>query len=428
MERWTRRVWVGIAGALVLHALLLLALALVFRAVRPRRVMQVSFLHVPRATPAKSPGPAKDLAPPAPPGQPRPVAKPGSPRTAATPERERRSGDAAAPAPTAHATQAQERARETVAPQTQDVPPAPGGQLAPGRASRERLAAEGLDRAGDGLSTALAHPEDALPAGQGPSDEQLGLVRQRTRDEKLADEKAAVGRRVEGWATDTKARDRAQTGRDRYWQSLQDALAHGFDPGWDVLDQGPKDSPAGSRLSFLDSWQKQAEAYGKSGNPFAGQENGPGARKPLHDEFIGLANEDRGLGSVSLGAGLQPTLSLGMAVVTAAAAGKSWTHTLLATVRITQREDGTLVAAELLGTSGNAAYDRLVLQKARALGTLTLGPPKQGRETLWAFETNFSQVPPVPIAGCSLDDFIPKNCWYPLQRTARSHVRLEAIY
>ena len=68
------------------------------------------------------------------------------------------------------------------------------------------------------------------------------------------------------------------------------------------------------------------------------------------------------------------------------------------------------------------------LLAVQPLGALQLGPPRQGLETLWAFETEFSQIPPLPIAGCALDDFIPSNCWYPLQKRAHSRVRLLAIY
>lgn len=419
MQRWTRRALVAIAGALALHALGLLALVLLARALpaRPQRVLQVSLLHAPHKEPStgtvRAPGPPPAAAPAAP-GAPRPARAPGlspaNPHASEVPDSRAKVGARGGPA----------------APTEQGA--TSGVRGAPGRSSREWLIAEGLDRAGGGVNTSLDHPESALPSGSGPTDEERGLVRERTREEKLAEEKATVGRKVEGWVTDIKARDRAQTGRDHYWQTLEDALAHGFNPGWDVLDQGPKDTPESRTHTFLQSWQKQAEAYGKSGNPFAGVDGAPGERKPLHEEFIGLGNEDRGLGSVSLGIGLQPLLSLGMVVAGAAVAGKTWNHSLIATVRITQREDGGLVAVELLGTSGNALYDRLVLQRARSLGTLSLGPPKQGRETLWAFETNFTQIPPVPIAGCALDDFIPKNCWYPLQKTARSHVRLQAIY
>jgi hypothetical protein len=250
-----------------------------------------------------------------------------------------------------------------------------------------------------------------------------GLVREKSREEKLAEEQATVQRRIEGWVSDAKGKQRAQA-RDGYWQAVEDALGHGFDPGWDVLERGPNEARSSTVGALVDAWKKQAAAYGRSGNPFAGLPDAPGARKPLPEEFLELANEDRGLRTLSLG----PTLNLGLLSAAAAASGQIWHFRLVASVRVTQREDGSLFAVELLGTSGNAAFDRLVLGQARSLGKLQLGPPRQGLETLWAFETEFSQVPPLPIAGCALDDFIPKSCWYPLQKRARSHVRLLAIY
>jgi len=217
---------------------------------------------------------------------------------------------------------------------------------------------------------------------------------------------------------------RAQT-RDGYWQALEDALGRGFNPAWDVLEHGPDRAPNSTLGALAEAWKTQAAAYGKSGNPFAGQPDAPGARKPLHDELIELPNEDRGLPS---NLSLAPALNVGMLGAAASASGNAWHFRLVASVRIIQREDGSLLAVELLGKSGNAAYDRLVLGQARSLGALRLGPPKQGLETLWAFETDFSQIPPLPIVGCALDDFIPKNCWRPLQKLVRSRVRLQAIY
>jgi TonB C terminal len=290
--------------------------------------------------------------------------------------------------------------------------------------SREWRTAEGIEGSG-GLSLRLEHPERAPgPGGDRQGDGSSGVVREKSREEKLAEEKAVVERRLEGWASDLKAKQRAQT-RDLYWQSLEDALGRGFSPGWDVLDKGPQDAPSSTFRAFLASWKRQAAAYGRTGNPFADLSDEPGAHKPLQDEFIELANADRGLGSVSLGTKLQP---LGFVRMEAAVSGNAWHYRLVALVRITQREDGSLFAVELRGTSGNPAYDRLALGQARSLATLQLGPPRQGLETLWAFETEFSQIPPLPIAGCLLDDFIPKKCFHPLQKLVHSRVRLLAIY
>jgi len=390
MDRRYQRLWAAAAGALAFHALVLLALTLLPRAKevapRPPAVLRVELRKFPGARPPAS-------------------------------------GDKEAPKATASRKATPPAGRIAAPGET----PAGGEKAGTGPEpwSRDWSVAEGIDRPGGGASLRLDHPEDALDPGGGPQADRLpGPVREKSREAKLAEEKAAVEHRIESWVSDVKAKERAQT-RDDYWQAVEDALRRGFEPGWDVLEQGPRKTPSSTLGALVETWKKQAAAYGRTGNPFAGSPDAPGARKPLGEEFLELANEDRGLGSVSLGR----TLNLfGMVSAAASASGQIWHYRLIASVRVTQREDGSLFAVELLDTSGNAAYDRLALRQARSLGTLQLGPPRQGRETLWAFETEFSQVPPLPIAGCALDDFIPRNCWYPLQKRAHSRVRLLAIY
>jgi len=357
MEGRRRRLYLAVAGALGLHALFLLASVLLLRpkpSSRPNKPLPVDLRKISRPGPvaAEEKGPA----PSRPPAKARGI--PGPPP-----------GRAEAPAAGA----------------------GPAGE--PPALSRDSRAAEGIDGSG-GVSLRLDHPERALgPGGDRQGDGSAGLVREKSSEEKLAEEKAVVQRRVDGWLSDAKAKQRAQA-RDGYWQSLEDALGRGFDPGWDVLDRGPQD---GSTLrAFAESWKRQAAAYGRSGNPFADGPGEPGMHRPLHQEFLELANEDRGLGSVSLGTKLQP---LGLVRTEAALSGQSWHFRLVASVRVVQREDGSLFAVELQGTSGNAAYDRLVLGQARSLAALRLGPPRQGLETLWAFESDFSQFPQVPIVG-----------------------------
>ncbi len=389
--RWRSRLWIAGAGALALHGLVLLALMLL-----PR----------PKVTGSRPPVKAlqvelRKIAPPGAPPQPSAVPDSRHVRGGSTPKK--------------------------AAPPVREPQPSPGNTGAgedPAAWSRDWRVGEGIDRSGGDVSLRLEHPEGVRGPGGGTEDDgSAGLVREKSREEKLAQEQATVERRIEGWLSDTKAKQRAQT-RDGYWQTVEDALGHGFNPGWDVLEHGPNGTPSSTLGALVDAWKKQAAAYGRSGNPFGGLPDAPGARKPLHEEFLGLANEDRGLRSLSLG----PTLNLGMVRAAAAASGNTWHFRLVASMRVTRREDGSLFAVELLGTSGNAAYDRLVLGQARSLGALQLGPPRQGLETLWAFETEFSQIPPLPIAGCALDDFIPRNCWYPLQKLVRSRVRLQAIY
>ena len=412
MRRWTRRYRLAVAGALALHALLFAALLLARRAPAPRS-MRVDLVRAPRpsAPPAALTPPAvvAPLAPVAPAPAP---ARPASRTTAAS------AAPAAAPLARAPAAPA--------LPATGERAAAPAGRerdAGPGK-TYHWLAREGV--APGALSLRLDHPDGAPGGSHADEVPGQGLVREKSRAEQLAEEKATVSRKVEGWLSDAKAKDRAQHGRDVYWQSLEDALGRGFDPGWDVLPEGPGDGARSGTAAFMDAWQKAAATYGKAGQPFGNDPDAPGVPRPLQDELGALSNADRGLGSVSLGSGLPP-----LAVLSGgggAGAAKLWSHRLSALVRITQREDGSLFGVELLGTSGSPVYDRLVLGQARRLGSLRLGPPKQGRETLWAFETDFTQVPPLPIAGCGLDDFIPRDCFYPLQKRQRSRVRLQAIY
>ena len=385
---WKHRLFLAAAGALALHALILVGLMLLPRpkpVVPPRRAPPVPIELRKIARPDRTP-PGEEKAPGR--AQATAKAKPGA-------------GRIGSEAPAVEST-------------PEGKPPA---------WSPEWRAGEGIDRPG-GLSLRLDHPERALgPGGDGQGDGSTALLREKSREERLAEEKTTVERRLEGWASDLKAKQRAEA-RDAYSQSLEDALGRGFNPGWDVLDGGPQGTPSSTFQAFVASWKKQAAAYGRTGNPFAGAADEPGAHKPLHDEFIELANADRGLDSLSLGTKLQP---LGAVRVDAGLSGNAWFYKLVALVRITQREDGSLFAVELRGTSGNAAYDRLALGQARSLAALQLGPPRQGLETLWAFETEFSQLP-LAALGCRLDDFIPKNCFHPLQKLVHSRVRLLAIY
>jgi hypothetical protein len=228
--------------------------------------------------------------------------------------------------------------------------------------SREWSEQEGVAEGGLSLELKNAGPIAASPPSDLPSDE-----------------KSVVQRRIEGWASDSKARQRAQVPHE-YWRTVREALARGFAPDRGML----------VRARPLEGWQRQAEAYGKSGNPFASG-RGESAR-----------NEARGLDSVSLAGVPQGAINLG-AIFSLVQDGWGGGHLLVALVRITQHEDGALFAVELAATSGSPAYDKLALKQARSLGQLHLGAPQQGVITLWAFETDF-------VSG------------------AHSNIRLEAIY
>lgn len=409
LPRKLKRIALAIAAAVCLHLGFFALLALLPRPREAQRLppMQVTLLHTERALEAPA-----QVAPP-------------SPAPARVAKKARRAREAAA-----------QQGGESV--RASGEAPGAGAGIASSAAqpsprplpwSHEWLIAEGLHRESappGGLQIDLDHPSAQLGPGR-PQPEPLGPVRVKTREEALAEEQERVEARVGGWLSETKARDRAGPGRDASWQSLEDALAKGFSPGWKVIDEGPATLQKSAVRGAIEAWKKQAEAYGKSGNPFAGSKDSPGAPHQLARDLPALANDDRGLGSRSLEGFGGWWLSAGVGGTSGSESG--FTHRLISLVRVTQREDGSIIAIELAGSSGNLVYDKIVLKKADALRTLHLAPPKTGLESLWAFETRFTRVPPMPIAGCALDEsFLPKDCWYPLQRRTESSVHLQAIY
>jgi hypothetical protein len=279
----------------------------------------------------------------------------------------------------------------------------------------------------DGKKLSLELTPDALGSGdfKGPPDDgHGGLVVELTPEQKLADEKQVVEGRLKSWVRDISARQRAET-RDVYWQGLQDKLAAGPKVQWEILDKGGGQIPAGARIASqaAQQWQKAAAAYGRGGNPFG--EGGPGTRDSLNSEVNHLSNDDRGFrGDPSMGNALGAPLALG-----AGSGDGPFGHRLVVFLMITQSADGSILDVKVQGGSGNHFYDDLALTQARALSKLSLGiPPRDHLQSLWAFETDFTQLPPLPIFGCALDNFIPKDCYYPLKKNVKSRWHLEAIY
>ena len=122
-----------------------------------------------------------------------------------------------------------------------------------------------------------------------------------------------------------------------------------------------------------------------------------------------------------------------MALLAQAAFGEGgqWNKKLVVLIQIVQGPDGNIQTAQVTTTSGNKAYDGTALSQVRKLaGKGVLGMPPSGRRrTVWAFETDFSTMPPLPVAGCTLDAlFVPSECYYPLKRTVRTRIHLQAIY
>ena len=279
---------------------------------------------------------------------------------------------------------------------------------------------EGPARHGGGLATSL--PGDQLGAALGIAPAQPDEL---PRAEVIGPESDAVIRkrvagRIDGFAQSFNAHERAAV-PDVYWRNLRDEMAKGFEVPYEVLDQGGR---GGGRMAAVaEQYGRDLGSYGKTGNPFAGEAGAPGSPLSLQQDVARQQLAGRGLSETALGQVEMLTRGLRTA---------SSQH-LIARILISQREDGTLADVALVDGSGNPVYDRLALQQAKAMAKKkleTLGPlPAVGRRTLWAFDTDFSVMPPLPIAGCALDAyFIPRDCFYPLKKTARTRINLEAIY
>jgi hypothetical protein len=421
-----RRLLFALVAALLLHAGLAGVVALLSRRAPGKRrqpaKLSVELREVKRAPPAVVPPPAPlaEKARKAERAQPGAVAQP-APHAARAPKAS--APAPAAPPPPAAPLAGQGGPADSAAP-AGSARSAEGGVQAPSGAG----AAKPGWAPGQGLSLELRDP-GAVLGDKGVPEELPGPERVPSPAEKLAEEQARVQARVEGWLNDDAARLRVRDAREGYWQDLEDKLAKDFRVEWDVLDKGTKGRGGAARFvsEAAQEWQRAAAAYGKSGNPAAGDPNGPGAKHSLAQEWTRLPAQERGYrGDAALGNSLMPMIAVG-----AGGSGDGpFHHRLVVYVMITQAEDGSIKDIHIEGGSGNGFYDGLALTKARALVGGSLGAPPRGRRrSLWSFETDFVQVPPFPIAGCALDAFfIPRECSYPLKKTVKSHLHLEALY
>ena len=435
---WRRLGW-ATAGALALHALLALVAMRVPRAPVARtkdgKPATVSVVLRPAPKPLEQPAePASDAAS----------------RPQASRREEVRSGLAVIPDPKVQARPAGKQVPQGAAQEQAPAQPQPVAENRFPWGSPEWRKAEGLDpevtpaggmpvpaskwAPGWGVSKTLRDPVASLGAfgraGQGAPREENGLpVRNPTRDEALIEEKTRVQALLSDFVQDFQARERVRDVRDAYWQGVQDALEKEFHPQWDLRDgKHPAGGLRGAIGEVVDQYARQLTAYGKTGSPLP-----PGStlakQRALNQEFTGLQAGQRGLeGTVLDTPAPQMTLE---ALAAAADSVDSPFHTkLVVRILLTQTIDGAVEHAELAASSGNPIYDELALDLAWGLGKGgQLGPPpKDHRRSLWAFDTDFLQLPPIPVAGCALDGLMPRNCYYPFKKSIKAGVRLEAVY
>ncbi len=438
---WRRLLW-AIAGALALHAVLALVAMRVPRV--PRAPVAKPRSRPPAAVSVELRSAPRPVAPPAEPA-PEDEQKPHSSRREKVP-----SGLAVALDPKVRARPVGKQVPEGAA---EPQPPAQPQAVAENRfpwGSPQWRKAEGLDpevtpeggvpvpapkwAPGWGVSKTLRDPVASLGAfgraGQGAPREENGLpVRNPTRDEALTEEKTRVQALLSDFVQDFQARERVRDVRDAYWQSVQDAFTNNFHPQWELRDgKHPASGLRGAIGEVVDQYARQLTAYGKTGSPLPPGST-IGKQRELNQEFTGLRAGQRGHeGTVLDLPAPQMTLE---ALAAAADSVDSPFHTkLVVRILLTQTLDGAVEHAALAASSGNPIYDKLALDLAWGLGKggLLGPPPKDHRRSLWAFDTDFLQMPPIPVAGCAFDGFIPKDCYYPFKKSIKAGVRLEAVY
>jgi len=291
--------------------------------------------------------------------------------------------------------------------------PADRGPLTKDETASEGLGHEPGDRP---LTTTLRDPLATLDPHGGPRPEpRQGPVHVPTREEALVEEKTRVESTVRGWTDDFLARSRAEDPHDVYWHDMQETLARNFEVDFDISKR-QDDRPTSSFREAAAAYQRAAESYGRTGTAYG--------------DVKAVTAGDRGFAGTPL-EGAKAAADVALLAQAAFGEGGQWNKKLVVLIQIVQGPDGNIQTAQVTTTSGNKAYDGTALSQVRKLaGKGVLGMPPSGRRrTVWAFETDFSTMPPLPVAGCTLDAlFVPSECYYPLKRTVRTRIHLQAIY
>jgi hypothetical protein len=216
---------------------------------------------------------------------------------------------------------------------------------------------------------------------------------------------------------DLAAEDRARFPDDAS-RSLRDALQDGFAPPARIFDEEPAGGLGATARAAAQGWLDSARAYGRTGNPNAGRRvlDRPGADTARMNSSGHELPEPNAAWEAQV-AWFEGKLGPG-----------GWVRRLETVVELRHGADGRVVSARLVRSSGNAAHDRAALAQAERLRGRTDLPAQRGERSRWAFETDLSIVPPVPVVGLGFDAYFrPTEVVYPLKQDVRSRVRLLSI-
>jgi hypothetical protein len=198
-----------------------------------------------------------------------------------------------------------------------------------------------------------------------------------------AAERARVKGRVDGALADSRADYRVRTGLvDAYFSELRKALSRG------VADP-PRLAPGKTFVeALIAAWAPGASQYGKTGNPYAEGAQPETPRELDEGSLLGRQIQDMPN---------HPLRDTYLKQQTGARlrefADGRFGEGLVAHVEVRQSRDGKLLEAALVRRSGNAVFDKFILEAVPVQVRSMPPPPKEGLglnadglRSVWAFE------------------------------------------
>ena len=207
---------------------------------------------------------------------------------------------------------------------------------------------------------------------------------------------------LEAYFDDLKAYKTVKYGsHDPSLLTLRDGMEELWHPEFAQIHDSPLKGSVGK---MLESWQKTAQTYGKTGSP---------VEDPPSNKYYGDVKE-QDLGVLDTYEQLEKS--------------DAFTTRARLVVRIDFDGKGGWKLKKLSG-SGYAGVDEAAIEAVhQALETHLDLVPRYEARTRWALEADFSVLPPLPVVGFSFDLALGVfETAYPLKKTVRRRIRLLAV-
>jgi hypothetical protein len=182
---------------------------------------------------------------------------------------------------------------------------------------------------------------------------------------------------------------------------LRDAMEDFWHPGFDQIQDSPL---KGSFGKMLQSWQETAQTYGKSGSP---------VDDPPTNQYYGDV-EPQDLGILDTYEQLEKS--------------DAFTTRARLVVRLAFDGKGGWRLEKVQGSGHPTVDDAAVQAVGQALAANPELVPRTWTKTRWAFEADFTVLPPLPVAGFTFDLSLGVfETAYPLKKIVRRRIKLLAV-